>query len=191
MTDNVEILTADIRSRLSDYRFVHSLNVADTAKILAETYGGDPGKAFLTGLMHDVLKEQDREEALRFFEAHGDVLTRLEKNAPKLWHAMSGAVYLKETYDFPDDMVSAVRYHTTGRENMTLLEKIIFIADFISADRDYPGVEDMRERALVSLKYAMEEGLRFTINELSEKNAPIHPDTVACYNQILLDKKEK
>lgn len=191
MTDNVEILTADIRSRLSDYRFIHSLNVADTAKSLAEKYGGDPGKAFLTGLMHDVLKEQDREEALRFFEAHGDVLTRLEKNAPKLWHAMSGAVYLKETYDFPDDMVSAVRYHTTGRENMTLLEKIIFIADFISADRDYPGVEDMRERAFVSLEYAMEEGLRFTINELSEKCAPIHPDTVACYNQILLDKKEK
>lgn len=189
MTTNVEILTADIRARLSDYRFTHSLNVADAAKSLAEAYGGDPERAFLTGLMHDVLKEQSREDALAFFEAHGETLTRLELNAPKLWHAMSGALYLKEVYDFPDDMTSAVRYHTTGRENMSLLEKIIFIADFISADRDYPGVEEMRQRALMSLEYAMEEGLRFTINELSEKSAPIHPDTVACYNRILLDKK--
>ena len=191
MTDNVEILTADIRSRLSDYRFVHSLNVADTAKSLAETYGGDPGKAFLTGLMHDVLKEQDREEALKFFEAHGDVLTRLEKNAPKLWHAMTGAVYLKEKYGLDEEIVSAVRYHTTGKAGMNKLEKILFTADFISADRDYPGVEDMRKRAEISLETAMEEGLRFTINELSEKCVPIHPDTLDCYNEIILELRRK
>lgn len=189
MTTDIDILTADIRARLSDYRFTHSLNVASTAKALAGKYGCSPDKAFLTGLMHDVLKEQDREDARRFFAEHGVNLTRLEAQAPKLWHAMSGAVYLKETYGFDDDMVSAVRYHTTGKENMTPLEKVLFIADFISADRDYPGVEDMRRRADVSLEYAMEEGLRFTINELSEKCAAIHPDTLACYNQIILDKK--
>lgn len=191
MTYDINVLTADIRARLSDYRFEHSLNVAESAKMLAAKYGGDIEKAFLAGLMHDVLKDADKLSTLRFFEQHGVSLTRLEANAPKLWHAVSGAFYLKEVYGFDDDIISAVRYHTTGRENMSLLEKIVFIADFISADRDYPGVDEMRERARISLERAMEEGLRFTINELSEKCAPIHPDTLACYNQIILDKGEK
>ncbi|MBQ6066697.1 MAG: bis(5'-nucleosyl)-tetraphosphatase (symmetrical) YqeK [Clostridia bacterium] len=183
---NEAILLQDIRARLSDHRYEHSLQVAKTAVELADRYGGDREQMRLAGLMHDVLKEQPKDEALAFFAAHGVTLTPVERSAPKLWHAMAGAIYLKETYDFPDGIVTAVRYHTTGRENMTLGEKILFIADFISADRDYPGVDDMRERAKVSLEYAMEEGLRFTIYELSEKCRPIHPDTVACYNQIVL-----
>ncbi len=191
MTYNTETLTADIRARLSDYRFEHSLNVARCAVSLAEKYGGNTEKAFLAGLMHDVLKELDKPSALSFFEKHGIALTRLELSAPKLWHAVSGAFYLKETYGFDDEIISAVRYHTTGKADMTLLEKIIFIADFISDDRDYPGVDEMRERAKISLEYAMEEGLRFTINELSEKCVTIHPDTLACYNQIILEKGEK
>ena len=74
---------------------------------------------------------------------------------------------------------------------MSLLEKIIFVADFISADRSYNGVEDMRLRAKISLEKAMEEGLRFTIEELARENRLIHPDTVACYNEILLTVKDE
>ena len=73
---------------------------------------------------------------------------------------------------------------------MTLPEKILFVADFISADRDYPGVEEMRKRAAVSLESAMEEGLRFTIEDLSKACRPIHPDTVAAYNQITVGAGE-
>ena len=188
---NEAILFQDIRARLSDHRYEHSLQVAKTAVELAERYGGDRDAMYPAGLMHDVLKEQPRDEALAYFTAHGVRLTPVERSAPKLWHAMAGAIYLKETYGFSDEIVTAVRYHTTGRENMTLGEKILFIADFISADRDYPGVDDMRERAKVSLEYAMEEGLRFTIYELSEKCHPIHPDTIACYNQIITEKMLK
>ena len=110
----------------------------------------------------------------------------MEKSAPKLWHSIAGARYLKNVYGLEDEIISAVRYHTTGRENMTLGEKILFVADFISLDRSYNGVEDMRKRAEISLESAMEEGLRFTIEELAAKCLPIHPDTVACYNEILL-----
>ena len=188
---NEEVLLRDIRARLSDRRYMHSLQVAKSAQELAERYGGDRDRMYLAGLAHDVLKEQPKDEALAFFAAHGVQLTPVERSAPKLWHAMAGAIYLKETYGYPEEIITAVRYHTTGRENMTLPEKILFIADFISADRDYPGVEDMRERAKVSLEYAMEEGLRFTIYELSEKCKPIHPDTVACYNWILTSRKDK
>jgi nicotinate-nucleotide adenylyltransferase len=186
--DICEKLLADIRARLSDFRYVHSLDVADCAKALAERYGADPEKAYIAGLAHDVLKEQKKKDALQYFALQGVSLTPVEASAPKLWHAMAAELYLRQTYGLPEDILSAVRYHTTGRAGMTLLEKVLFTADFISADRDYPGVEDMRERAKVSLELAMEEGLRFTIEELARENRPIHPDTVAAYNEIVTEK---
>ena len=183
-----EDLRKDIRSRLSDARYAHSLAVADCARALAEQYGGDPDKAYIAGLAHDVLKEQKKKDALRYFALQGVSLTPVEAAAPKLWHAMAAEIYLRQTYALPEDILSAVRYHTTGRAGMTLLEKILFTADFISADRDYPGVDDMRERAKVSLELAMEEGLRFTIEDLAKENRPIHPDTVSAYNEIVTEK---
>ena len=180
---------ADVRRRLGDYRYRHSVCVAEAAEELAVRYGGDPAQAYAAGLLHDILKEQPREEALAFFRAHGVTLTAVERAAPKLWHAMAGAIYIKETFGLEPALIGAVRYHTTGRADMTLPEKILFVADFISADRDYPGVEDMRERAKVSPERAMYEGLRFTIYELSERGAVIHPDTVACYNQIVISER--
>ena len=172
----IEEIQADIRARLSDARYIHSLRVADCAKELALRYGADPEAAYLAGLGHDVLKEQNQKDALAFFAAHGVTLTPVEAAAPKLWHAMAAEIYLRETYALPEEILTAVRYHTTGRAGMSLLEKILFTADFISADRDYPGVDDMRERAKVSPELAMEEGLRFTIEELSAKCRPIHPE---------------
>lgn len=185
-TVNKDILIKDIREHLSDFRYTHSLCVAESCVKLAEKYGEDQEKAYLAGIMHDVLKELPEDEMFAFFASHNTELSKLERNTPKLWHAMAGAVYLKEKYGFSDDIVSAVRFHTTGKENMSTLEKILFVADFISADRDYPGVDEMRKRAEISLEYAMEEGLRFTINELSEKCFAIHPDTISCYNEIVL-----
>lgn len=181
-------LWADVRQRLSDFRFYHSRCVAAAAKQLAQTYGWDPEKAWLAGAVHDILKEQPRQEALAFFAENGVELTPLERLCPKLWHAMAGEIYLRKTYGLPQDMLLAVRYHTTGRENMTLPEQILFTADFISDDRDYNGVEDMRRRAKISLPHCMEEGLRFTIEELSRSCSPIHPDTLGAYNQILTEK---
>ncbi len=187
MTENA-VLIADVKNRLSEYRFTHSMCVAESARSLARRYGWDPDAAYTAGVVHDVLKEQDKEETLAFFARHGVDLTDVERACPKLWHAMAGELYLRETYDLPEEILRAVRFHTTGRENMTLPEKILFIADFISADRDYPGADAMRERAGISLEFAMEEGLRFTIEELAARCRPIHPDTLAAYNQILTQK---
>ncbi len=186
-----EKLLEDIRSRLSDYRYTHSLNVADSCMYLAEKYGFDKEKAYIAGLAHDVLKELSDKEYADFFRENNMELTYVEKTAPKLWHAMAGAEYLKKEYAYDDEIITAVRYHTTGRENMGLLEKILFVADFISAERDYNGVEDMRERAEISLEKAMEEGLRFTVYELSEKCLPIHPDTIDCYNETIIKLRQK
>lgn len=186
-----EALLKDIRERLSDFRYIHSLGVAESAGYLAEKYGYDKETAITAGLAHDVLKELSREEYLKLFETENIILSDVEKSAPKLWHAMAGAEYLRREYGFPEEIITAVRYHTTGREGMGLLEKILFIADFISADRNYNGVEDMRQRAEISLEYAMEEGLRFTIEELARGCKPIHPDTIACYNEIIVYLSQK
>ncbi len=100
---------------------------------------------------------------------------------------MAGAVYVKNELGINDEeIINAIRYHTTGRKNMSLLEKVIYIADFISDDRNYNGVERMREKAAVSLESAMEEGLQFSIAELTEKLLPIHPDSIDAYNEIVM-----
>ena len=180
---------ADLRTRLDDYRFTHSLNVADTCRELAKMYGEDEEKAYYTGLLHDIFKNETKENTLAFFAQNNIVLTDCERNAPKLWHAMAGSVYLQKTYGLDADCIRAVRYHTTGRADMSLLEKIVFCADFISAERDYPGVDDMRERVKISLEYCMEEGLRFTIDELVNALLPVHPDTIHAFNDICLLKR--
>ena len=178
----VEIL----RERLSEKRFFHSLAVAKEAVRLAEKYGADTKKAFFAGLLHYVCKDDEPHLQLQLFAEFGIILDTVEKNARKLWHARAGAVYLKEKLDVSDDeIVSAVRYHTTARANMSLLEKILYLADFTSEDRDYPGVEDMRRAVDLSLEHAMREALIFTVVDLNEKGMPIHHDTLDAYREVV------
>lgn len=181
-----------LRKKLSDYRLHHSLEVAKSAKALAEKYGGDSEKMVVAGLLHDVLKEAKAEEIFHYAAEYGITMTPLEKNTPKLWHAMIGAAYIRNELNIEDEeIITAVRYHTTGRADMTLSEKILFVADFISADRNYNGVEAVREKAEKSLEAAMDEGLSFTIADLIKDGKAVHPDTVHAYNDIIMNYKEK
>ena len=187
-----EYYTQHIRERLSDYRFRHSVNVSKEAVRLARKYGCDEGKAELAGLLHDVMKDAGKKEQLAIIEKYGVVLNEVELQAPKLWHAIAGAVYVKKVLKIRDkDIVNAVRYHTTARAGMTLLEKIIYIADYTSEERDYKGVEKMRKACNVSLENAMEEALAFGIEVRAEEHTAIHPDTFAAYNEVVLAKSDK
>ncbi len=175
-----------IRKRESNYRFLHSLEVAKSAELLARRYGANVHKARVAGLLHDVMKDASGMEQLQILQDFGILLTDVEKNAPKLWHAMAGAAFTEHILGISDmDIVHAIRYHTTARAGMSLLEKVIFIADFISADRTYPDVDVMRERAEKSLEYAMQYALQYTIRELERKGAAVHPDTQAALREIL------
>ena len=186
---NAEYLE-EIKKRLNPDRLYHSLNVADEAKKLAKHYGADEQKAFTAGLLHDILKNTPDSELLQYFERNGIMLTETERASRKTWHAMAGADFLRrELHVTDEDILSAVRWHTTGRAGMTLLDKVLFVADFISADRDYPGVERMREKAYVSLEDAMLEGLQFTINELVENAWPVHEDSIRAYNELVINRK--
>ena len=188
---NAEFLE-EIKKHLNPDRLYHSLNVADEAKKLALHYGADEKKAFTAGLLHDIMKNTAPADLLKFFEDNGIMLTKTEQISPKTWHAIAGAVYCERVLGVTDtEILSAIRYHTTGRAGMTLLEKVLFIADFISADRDYDGVERMREKAYVSLECAMEEGLQFTLEELAHNGWAIHEDSVDAYNEILYQRKDE
>ena len=179
MVDKLKIIAA-LRARLVEDRFFHSLNVAQMAKELAAIYGEDEEKAYYAGLVHDCTKNTAPEKQLEIMEQGGLQLTDLEHNSPKLWHAMSGSIFMQSAYEITDPaMVSAVRYHTTGKAAMSLLEKIIYIADFTSAERDYPGVEQMRHFAHTDLDKAVFEGAAFTVKMLQQSGLPVHPDTLA------------
>ena len=174
-----------IRRRESDHRFLHSLEVAKSAEYLARRYGGDPDKARVAGLLHDVMKDISPSEQLQIFKDFGILLDDVEKDAQKLWHARAGAAFIEHILHIDDrDLLNAVRYHTTGRAGMSLLEKIVFVADFISADRNYPDVDKMRALADVSLEDAMRYALRYTIDDLQRKGARVHPDTLAALQEL-------
>lgn len=185
-----EQFIAIIRSRLSDYRFRHSLCVAEEARRLALHYGADPDKAYTAGILHDIMKDTDLDAQRKVLADYGEALDFVEEQSRTLWHARTGVAFLRHILGVEDaDILQAVRYHTTGRAGMTLLEKVLFVADFTSADRDYPDVDVMRRFADASLEEAMLYGVEYTIRELLERGNPIHPDTVALYNDIILSAK--
>ena len=180
-----------IRGRLKEPRYIHSLNVAKCASQLAEIHGGDKEKCYTAGLLHDITKNAPQNEHEEIFRLSGTELSPDEKENHKLWHAMSGAEYVKHVMKIDDeDIYLAVRYHTTGRAGMTLIEKIVFIADFISEERDYDDVDVMRALAAVSLEKAMLYALRYTIPDLVKKGQTIHKDSISLYNELILEEKK-
>ncbi len=184
MTD--EKIKEILKHRLKEKRFIHSLAVADEAKRLAEKYGENKDKAYTAGLLHDITKNTDENEQLKIFEDFGIILDNITKDSKKLWHAVSGAAYIKGVLGIDDEeLINAVRYHTTARGNMTRFEALLYLADFTSADRDYDDVEVMRRLVDESMESAMAYALSYTINELVQKGCQIHPDTVAAYNQVI------
>mgnify|MGYP004524139461 CR=1 FL=1 len=185
-----EALKLILKKRLTEKRYYHSLCVADEAKRLAEKYGGDCENAYLAGLLHDITKNAPDDEHLKIFNEFGIILTDVEKNAQKLWHAMSGAEYVKHILGIDDpEITDAIRYHTTAKAGMSLLAKILYLADFTSADRDYEDVDVIREYVDISLEKAFIYALRYSIKDLVDQARAVHPDTVAAYNEAVLNNR--
>ena len=181
-----EQYTDIIRGRLTPKRFRHSLAVAEKARELAHQYGADTEKAYMAGLLHDILKDTDGDSQLQILQDFDILLDNVEKQSPKLWHARAGAVFMEHILGIHDaDVLNAVRYHTTGRAGMSLLEMVLYLADFTSADRDYPDVDVLRDLADRDLLKAMEYAAAYTIQDLQESGLTVHPDTTACYQDIL------
>lgn len=175
-----------LKGKLTPSRLYHSICVAEQAQHLAEKFGADTEKAYTAGLIHDIMRYEPPEEMLKLIDSDGKYkLTPLERKITVTLHAVAGEVYLRTKLGVTDkEILSAVRYHTTGKEDMTLLEKIIYVADLTSEDRDYPDVAEVRKTAEQSLEKATLRGLSFTIESNAQKNKPIHIDTVKAYNYL-------
>ena len=177
----------EVQRHRTEKRFYHSQCVAQEAARLAQQYGADVEKARLAGILHDIMKDTPPEQQSKILQDSGILLTKTQRHNRKLWHALAGAAYLQQTLQVKDgDIVEAVRCHTSGKKDMSLLEKVLFVADYISADREYPGVERMRQAAYRSLEEAIVEGVLFTVQELMGQRLPVAAESVEAYNDALL-----
>ncbi len=174
-----------LRPRLTEKRFRHSLAVADRAEELAKKYGADPLLARTAGILHDIMKDTPSNVQLQIQKEFGILMDTVTESSPQLWHAVTGAAFLEQVLGLPEAIVSAVRYHTTGRAAMTSLEKVVYLADFTSADRDYPDVDTMRTLSDTDADAAMLYALQYTITDLTRKKKAIHPDTLYAYNALV------
>ena len=186
-------ITDILEIRLSKKRFQHSLNVAEEARKLAEKFDyADKEKAYITGLLHDICKEIPKEEQLEMVKKSKLNVSEVELCTPPLFHAVAGAWYAENVLNIhDDDMLNAVRYHTVGRANMSKLEKIIYLADLISADRNYKDVNKMRKLAYQSLDKAMLEALKFSVTDVVAKGSMLPYHTIEAYNHYITEKKKE
>lgn len=192
MTHDLEQYEQEVKRHLTQGRFYHSQCVAAEAEKLARRYGADPEKARLCGILHDVMKDTPAQEQLKILEKSGIILTVAQRRNRKLWHALSGAAYLRDALGIADqEILGAVECHTSGKGGMSLLDKVLFVADYISADRDYPGVEELRVTAYRSLEEAMVEGIRFTVDELMGQELPVAAESIEAYNDAIITLQEQ
>ncbi len=183
---NVENLLKALKENLDGYRLKHSFCVADEAVRLATLYGADTDKAYIAGLLHDITKNFSKEEHLKILSDFDIILSDIEVDSVPLLHSISGAAYIKNVLKIEDEeILDAVRYHTTGRAGMSKLELILYVADLTSADRDYPDVEVSRAKSNISLCEAALYGLIYNIKDLSGRHKTIHPDTLHAYNYLI------
>lgn len=172
-----------LKRMLDEKRIFHSRCVSESAARLAEKYGENVEKARIAGLLHDIMKNASDDEHIEY----APCLTELEKANRKVWHQFSGEGFLRKNKIITDEeILSAVKWHTTGRADMTRLERIVYVADFISADREYRDVDAVRRLADISLEHAMLYTSRYTVQKLVSADVLVHPATLDCYNDMLL-----
>ena len=178
----------DVKSVLSEYRFTHSLGVAKKAIELAKIYGVQEEIAKKVGIAHDIAKEMTDEEMIEYAKANNIRIDEIETVKPSLLHGKIGADIASKKYGFTEDMINAIKWHTTGRENMSMLEKIIYVADKTEENRS--GTRFDLEKSRELSKQNIDEALIFLMNEsISYKiknNGLIHPKTIEARNDLLL-----
>ncbi len=172
-----------IKSLMGKKRYIHSCNVADMCIRLAEINGENITKAYTAGILHDCRKEADADIQKREMLASGYKIDPAELDAKSTWHGIAAAYYVRSELGIDDpDILNAIRYHTVGHAGMTRLEKIVYLGDLVSAERDFPDVEKYREYALRDLDDGMYRALRWSVCNLAENGKKIPVCTIEAYN---------
>ncbi len=183
---DINSIRTKLQSMLLEKRFNHSLMVCETAKELARMYGADEKKAEIAGLLHDCAKNFSKGEMFSLCEKYAIKLDEVTKKQVGLIHAFLGAEVAKDLFGIDDDEIyDAIFYHTVGKPDMSLLTKIIYIADAIEPLRNYDGVEHLRELAHSDLDKALVYQIDITIKSVLKKGSLLHLNTVDTRNYYL------
>ena len=175
---SMEELEAEVVSLLNPNRVAHVLGCRDCAVELAKLYGENEVDAARAGLLHDITKAIDGPLQLTLCAEYGMILDTFSRSFPKTLHALTGFLVAERIFGENENVVSAICHHTTGRANMTLLEKIIYIADYVERNRDFPGVEEMRKLAYTDLDAAVLMGLQSAVAHVRRQGQGLAPATV-------------
>lgn len=177
-------------NNIGDERYRHSIRVMEEAVKLASIYNCDEEKAAIAGLLHDCGKFKNEDELLKNAYDFGIIQSGSYFNNTSLIHGALGAEIARRELQIKDrDVLNAIQYHTTGRENMTLLEKIIYISDYIEPDRNFPGVGEIRKLAYENLDLALLKAMNKTIKHIIDKGYYLHPDTINARNYLVFKIK--
>ncbi|SDC80718.1 putative HD superfamily hydrolase of NAD metabolism [Melghirimyces thermohalophilus] len=182
---NRDELAKAVRQELPKNRWEHTLRVVDTALELADRYGADAEKADRAALLHDFCKYWSRERMEAIIRRGGPPQDLLQHNL-QLWHAFVGAEVVQEQFGITDsEILDAIRYHTSGRPHMSLLDKVIFLADYIEPGRRFPGISEVRELAREDLDKAVLKSLENTLIFLIQRGHKVYPLTMAARNDMV------
>ncbi len=166
---------------LDERRIAHVAGCESEAIELARRWGEDPELAAEAGILHDITKRLSYEEQLNLLKKYDILTDTAELAIPKLLHARTGAAVAGDRFGASDEVCSAIRWHTTGRPDMTVLEKILYLADYIEPTRDFPGVEALRSLAYEDLDRAMLLGLQMSVEEIRRGGTEPYHDTLDAY----------
>ncbi|MFD1902142.1 bis(5'-nucleosyl)-tetraphosphatase (symmetrical) YqeK [Enterococcus termitis] len=186
-----EELMQEVQMHMSERRFVHVLGVEETAIALAAKYGASEEKASIAALTHDYAKERPNEEFELIIKRDG-YDPELLKYGNAIWHGLVGASMVERELGIEDEeILQAIRLHTTGAAEMSLLDKIIYVADYIEPGRNFPGVDEARKIALRDLDEAVAFETKHTLVYLIEQEQKIYPKTIETYNYWVSKKRGK
>ena len=186
MKKNNDDIEKYLKSKLTPERYTHVLSVRELALDLAKKYGADLRKVNLAALLHDCAKWMRTSELYETAAKHGIQLDEIEHHNPSLVHAPVGALLASSHFDVDNpEILNAIRIHTTGSGKMTLIDKILYVADFAEPKRNYAEAHSVRELAYQDLNQAVFEVSRYKIEHLLAKGALIHPYTIDAYNRAL------
>ncbi|MBO5340071.1 MAG: nicotinate (nicotinamide) nucleotide adenylyltransferase [Oscillospiraceae bacterium] len=169
-------------------RIPHIRGTEEEAVRLAQRWGADETLARRAAILHDCTKYLELDEQLALCAKYGVELDELEQRAVKLLHSKTGACIAKYIFGEPEQVYQAIFWHTTGKAEMSLLEKVIYLADYIEPTRDFDGVEPLRKLAYDDLDAALLMGMNMTIEEMEQRGVPVHKNTLAARNWLLPGK---
>jgi predicted HD superfamily hydrolase involved in NAD metabolism len=185
-------IEAQLKKELSAKRYCHTIGVVESALSLAKRYRCNLDQASTAALLHDCAKNFSSKELIDYADKNKIKTDRITLIEPQLLHGPVGAIVAKTTYNIEEkEILNAIRYHTTGRKNMSKLEKIIYLADFIEPGRVYPGVDELRKLAFVDLDRAVIKALTNTICYVASLNGLIHERTIKARNDLLIKEMKR